>query len=52
MTKYLKLSKVTNFLWLGFDAAQKIVVFHNFFFFFSILEKFLERETLTQKCYL
>ena len=33
MTKYLKLSKVTNFLWLGFDAAQKNVVFHNFFFF-------------------
>ena len=33
MTKYLKLSKVTNFLWLGFDAAQKSVVFHIFFFF-------------------
>ena len=28
LTKYLKLSKVTNFLWLGLYAAQKIV-FHN-----------------------
>ena len=30
VTKYLKLSKITNFLRQGSDAAQKIVVFHNF----------------------
>ena len=29
VTKYLKLSKITNFSWLGFDAVPKIVVFHN-----------------------
>ena len=30
VTKYLKLSKITNFLGQGPDAAQTIVVFHNF----------------------
>ena len=30
VTKYLKLSKITNFLRQGSDAAQKIVIFHKF----------------------
>ena len=30
VTKYLKLSKITNFLRQGSDTVQKIVVFHNF----------------------
>ena len=43
MTKYLKLSKVTNFLWLGFDAAQKNCSFSHFFFFFNFGEVFRKR---------
>ena len=29
VSKYCKLSKITNFLQHGFDATQKIVLFHN-----------------------